>query len=85
MSIINYYSEKIINPLLCNSTPIYWGCANIDDSFPNCVYLLSGNLGEDMNLLKHIAKDPLRYIKKIDVEAVKKETNLLKNLDTLFE
>jgi hypothetical protein len=80
-----YYSEKIINPLLCNSTPIYWGCKNIDDSFPNCVYLLSGNLDEDMIFLKHVAKDPLRYMKQIDIDAVKQETNLLKNLDKLYD
>lgn len=80
----HYYSEKIINPLLCGTTPIYWGCENIDAYFPNVVYSLSGNLDEDMNLLYHIARNPDAYQIKIDVDAVKKQTNLLKNISTVF-
>ena len=30
-----YFSEKIIDPMLCWSTPIYWGCSNIDKFFPS--------------------------------------------------
>ena len=80
----HYYSEKIINPLLCGTTPIYWGCENIDAYFPATVYSLSGNLEEDMNLLYHIARNPDAYQKKIYADAVKKQTNLLKNLSTIF-
>jgi hypothetical protein len=76
----HYYSEKIINPLLCGTTPVYWGCQNIDSYFPATVYLLNGNLDEDMNLLHDIVRNPDAYQKKINVDAVKKQTNLLKNL-----
>ena len=27
----NYFSEKLIDPLLCLTVPIYWGCPNIAD------------------------------------------------------
>ena len=30
----HYFSEKIIDPILCWTTPIYWGCSNISKYFP---------------------------------------------------
>ena len=34
-----YITEKIINPLIAGSIPIYWGCKNIDKYFPkDCYY-----------------------------------------------
>ena len=30
----HYFSEKIIDPMLCWTTPIYWGCSNIGKYFP---------------------------------------------------
>ncbi len=27
----NYFSEKLIDAILCSTVPIYWGCPNIDD------------------------------------------------------
>ena len=29
----NYFTEKIIDPLLTGTIPIYWGCPNIDNYF----------------------------------------------------
>lgn len=29
----NYFSEKLVDALLCNTVPIYWGCPNIADYF----------------------------------------------------
>ena len=29
----NYFTEKIVDPLLVGTVPIYWGCPNIDDFF----------------------------------------------------
>lgn len=29
----NYFSEKLIDALLCDTVPIYWGCPNIGDFF----------------------------------------------------
>jgi hypothetical protein len=76
----HYYSEKIINPLLCGTSPIYWGCKNIDDYFPGVVCCLTGDLAEDMNLLHHLVRNPSNYIKQIDIDKVKEETNLIRGL-----
>ena len=34
-----YFTEKIIDPLLCWSMPIYWGCKNIDKFLPEGSYI----------------------------------------------
>jgi hypothetical protein len=32
----NYFTEKIVDPMLVGTVPVYWGCPNIDDFFdPN--------------------------------------------------
>lgn len=35
----NYFSEKIIDPLLAWSMPIYWGCMNLDEYLPEDSYV----------------------------------------------
>jgi hypothetical protein len=35
----NYFSEKIIDPLLCWNMPIYWGCPNINKFLPAGSYV----------------------------------------------
>jgi hypothetical protein len=79
-----YFSEKISNALLCGTTPIYWGCKKILDMFPRNVILLSGNITQDMTLLRDIILNPRKYRREIDVEDVKVKLNLLKNLDRCF-
>lgn len=34
----NYFTEKIIDCMLCWTKPIYWGCPNIDQYFPKGSY-----------------------------------------------
>lgn len=29
----NYFTEKLVDAILCNTVPIYWGCPNISDFF----------------------------------------------------
>jgi hypothetical protein len=79
-----YYSEKIINPLLCGTIPIYLGCKNMDKSLSESTHLLTGNLSQDMAFISHVIHNPDNFIKQIDVDSVKKDTNLLRNLDSLF-
>jgi hypothetical protein len=76
----HYFSEKIMDPLICQTTPIYLGCKNIDTYFPDTVLHLTGDLHKDMLLLTNICNNPAYYIKPIDVEKVKKTisfTNLI--------
>jgi hypothetical protein len=80
----HYFSEKITNSLLCKTTPVYLGCRNIVQYFPNNVIVLSGILKADMELLKNIVDNPEKYKKNIDVDTVKNKISLLKNIDQLF-
>ena len=80
----SYFSEKIINPLLCETTPIYLGCKTIEDTFPKEVITLKGELLYDMDLIHRICADPDKYSKLIKQEQIEPKVNLLKNLDTIF-
>lgn len=62
----HYFSEKIINPLLCETTPIYLGCVNIDTYFPNNIVKLTGKLFNDIQLLTDICNNPNSYLKDIN-------------------
>jgi hypothetical protein len=80
----HYYSEKIMDPLFCDTTPIYLGCNNIENYFPGMVIKLSGDIEKDVALLGDILKHPEAYRKHIDIGAVKKTTSLVKNIPSLF-
>jgi len=80
----HYYSEKIMDPLFCGTTPVYLGCKNIDQYFPEMVIKLSGDLDQDFALLGDILANPDAYIKPVDIETVKKTTSLVRNVTTLF-
>ena len=75
----HYLSEKIKNPLLCGTVPIYWGCRNIEQYFPGQYISLSGNLVHDIQMLSDICSEPEKYLKVIDIEKVR-ETISIKNL-----
>jgi len=79
-----YFSEKITNTLLCGTTPIYWGCKNIDNYFPGYTIKLTGVIDTDIFLLTDILRDPGKYKRTIDVDSVKDKINLLKHVETLF-
>lgn len=76
----HYFSEKISNCLICNTTPIYLGCVEIDTYFHGQVVHLSGNIKQDCALLIEISKDPTKYIREIKHEENDKVLNLLTNL-----
>jgi len=74
-----YFSEKIINPLLTNTIPIYLGCKNIDNYFNDNLIHLSGLVEKDIILITNICNNPENYKKKIDIENVKNVISI-KNL-----
>jgi hypothetical protein len=80
----HYFSEKIMNPLLTSTTPVYLGCRNIDSYFKDSVIVLTGNINRDMDLLNNICREPEKYKKAIDVQMVKDRIYLLNNVDELF-
>ena len=80
----HYFSEKIMDTLLCNTIPVYLGCENIDNYFPNSVIKLSGNIEDDMEMLRRICTtNSTQFVKKIDVDKVK-ETISFSNIVKLF-
>ena len=79
-----HFSEKITNPLLCGTVPIYLGCRNIEEYFPGKVIRLNGDIEHDIELLKNILREPEKYKKEIKINEVKDKISLIKNLDTIF-
>jgi hypothetical protein len=79
-----YFSEKIMNPLLSNTTPIYLGCKNIDNYFPGNIIHLSGNIKEDTIMITNICNNPDHFVKDINVESIKDVIFLLRNLDNIY-
>ena len=79
-----YVSEKVINPLMTNTTPIYLGCHNIDKYFGDNVIQMSGDLQKDMILINDIVINPEKYQKNIDLEFIKSKTSLIQNIKEIF-
>ena len=81
----HYFSEKIIDPLLCSTIPIYLGCRNIKSYFNDNLVLLSGNIEQDMLLLAGILKYPELFITTpLKIDEIKDKINLIKNVERLF-
>ena len=76
----HYFSEKISNCFICNTTPVYLGCTQIETYFPNQLIHLSGIFQEDCALLTEISKNPSNYIREIKSKENDDVLNLMKNL-----
>ena len=52
--LVNYFTEKICDAFLAQTMPIYWGCPNISDFFPEGSYLSldQSNLTESLERIK---------------------------------
>jgi hypothetical protein len=81
----NYFSEKIINPLLYGTTPLYVGCRNIEKYLPNFSIPITGIVANDIAILQNIVKNPALYRKQIDVSDVLNRCNIYSHLDELFD
>ena len=80
----HYFSEKIMDPLLCNTMPIYLGCKNIAAYLPpNSVIHLSGDIQADLKLLTDICYDSEKYSRPIDIDQIKR-TLSFSNVVDLF-
>jgi hypothetical protein len=75
----HYYTEKIKNPLLHGTNVIYLGCTNIFNYLPdNGIYLLTGNIQTDMNLIITILKDWKTYYKQINTSQILQNISIKK-------
>ena len=80
----SYFSEKIINPLLTNTVPIYLGCTKIEEYFGDNVIQMSGDIKKDLQLICDIVNYPEKYQKNIDLELIKSKTSLIQNIKEIF-
>jgi teichuronic acid biosynthesis glycosyltransferase TuaG len=81
-SLPDYTSEKYTNTVLWGTTPIYWGAKNA--VFPEQTVRLSGNIDQDMALIRDILHRPAQYKREFDQEKVRGRLSLLKHLDEVF-
>jgi Glycosyltransferase family 10 (fucosyltransferase) C-term len=83
----HYFSEKLINPLLYNTIPIYWGCKKVNEYFPKQVIRLTGNINSDIILIHRVLRNPQYYMNeyKINRDAVLDKVNLITNIDKIFD
>ena len=42
----NYFTEKIVDAVLCETVPIYWGCPNIGDFFDPKALIICNTVAE---------------------------------------
>lgn len=84
VSLSDYISEKVLNPLMYESIPIYYGAKNFDSYLPNQCIHLSGEIDNDFELIESICKNPENYKKKIDRYEVENKFNLIEHLINLF-
>lgn len=82
----DYFSEKIINPLLTDTIPLYWGCKKIHEYFPHSVISLSGIIGKDLTIIYEVLKNPNKfcYFRPNDYKEVEKKVSLVKNIPNIF-
>lgn len=80
----HYISEKVVIPLLMNSTPLYWGATEVDKYFSNMTIPLTSTTIEDLKIIENIIYNPVKYRKEINHAKLRKTINPFLNLDILF-
>ena len=83
----HYFTEKLLNPLMYNTIPIYWGCKKVNEYFPKHAIRLTGNINSDIVLIHRVLRNPQYYMNeyKINREAVLDKVNLITNIDKIFD
>jgi NAD-dependent dihydropyrimidine dehydrogenase PreA subunit len=82
----HYFTEKIVNPLIYDTIPLYWGCKKIEEYFPNYSIKLTGNINMDIITISRVLKNPQYFAlkHKSNVEEVLDKVNLIKNVERLL-
>ena len=57
LKIENYFTEKIIDPCLVGTIPIYWGCPNIDKFLDKNGIITFNTIDELENILRNLSED----------------------------
>jgi hypothetical protein len=53
----NYFSEKLIDCFLCNTVPIYWGAADVDQYFDAKGMIICQDIDELQNAIENLTED----------------------------
>jgi len=82
----HYFTEKIVNPLIYNTIPLYWGCKNIEEYFPIFSLKLTGNITMDIITIGRVLKNPDYFVTKhkANITEVLDKVNLIKNVEKLL-
>ena len=80
----HYISEKVLIPLLMNTTPLYWGATEIETYFPNMTIPLTGTTPNDLKIIANVLENPLEYKKEIDRMKLRNTINPFEHLSLLF-
>jgi len=82
----HYFTEKIINPFIYHTIPLYWGCKKIEEYFPNYVIKLTGNINMDIITIGRVLKNPNYFAlkHKLDIDEVLDKVNLIKNVEKIL-
>lgn len=76
----NYFTEKFIDPILAWCLPIYWGCPNISDFFPEGSYRLI-DINNPDSATEMISKPITSY----EIDALHEARNLILNKYNIWE
>jgi len=68
----NYFSEKIVDCMLLWTIPLYWGCPNISDYFPEYSYRLI-DINDPLQI-KEVIEEP---ITQKEIESLRESRNLI--------
>jgi len=79
----DYFSEKLLDPLFYNCNPIYLGAKNINKYFDNII-CLKKKLLFDIEMVKVILKNPLKYYRQTYNERNISKINFFENILELF-
>lgn len=79
-----YMSEKLLDALVHGTVPIYLGAKQVDKKFPGVTIRMEGNIDRDFELIRAIISTPDLYYRHINQTSVRKEINLVDNIDTVF-
>lgn len=52
----NYFTEKLIDALLCNTVPIYWGCPNIGDFLDTDAMMICDNISDLQRMIGQMSE-----------------------------
>ena len=56
-----YFTEKLIDALLCNTVPIYWGCPNIADFFDTKALVVCEDMADIQRAIKNMSESDYAF------------------------